>query len=43
MVLLFLSMRKQFRKIRIEPAATEPAEAEPPGQNPTEPTPGSQS
>ncbi len=38
LVLLFLSMRRQFRKIKIEPAETEQPE-----QNPTEPTPGPQS
>jgi hypothetical protein len=36
LVLLFLSMRRQFRKIKIEPAEAEQAE-----QNPTEPAPGS--
>ena len=35
MVLLFFSMRKQFRNIRIEPTETEKPE-----QSSTEPTPG---
>ncbi len=38
MVVLFLSMRKQVRKIKIEPAESEQPEA-----NSTEPTPGPQS
>ena len=38
MVFLFFSMRKQFRKIKIEPTETEQPEA-----NPTEPSSGPQS